>query len=75
MSAGDKEMAEYHEEVATRNATAAIAECKRLRDIIDDNNKKMADLSNQIFGFNAVVAELRNQLANVQIKLYAGGTE
>lgn len=74
MAAGDKEILQAFEEVTTRNVRAAVDYSMETRKLTRKLEKKVDLLEGNIRQLNQRLDSIQSLLANVQAKLYAGGT-
>ena len=74
MEAGEYENRKAFEEVTTRNVRTVIDYSKATRDLVRESDKKVDHVEKLLQEQNKTIAQLRQQLAVVQGKLYNGGT-
>jgi len=74
MSAGEKEIVLASEEVQRRNIKAMLNHGNETRKITRDLEKELEQMKEQIRLQDQKIEELRNQIVNIQARLYQGGT-
>jgi len=74
MESGERELKQAFEEVTTRNVRAILQHSNETRVIARDLEKKVVLLQETIREQVKEIQALKNQLANVQTKIFSGGT-
>lgn len=74
MESGEKELRKAFEEVTTNNVKAAVAYSTETRKLIRTLEQRQNRLEEERKQDKALIESLRKQLANVQTKIYSGGT-
>ena len=74
MSAGEKEIVLASEEVQRRNIQSMLEHGNNTRTLFRDLEDKVNHLQEQIRLQDQTIAELRNMLSQLQMKMYQGGT-
>ena len=74
MEAGERELRKAFEEVTTRNVQATVSHSNETRRIVRELEKKIELLEGIVRNQNTIIDSLRLQLANVQTKVFSGGT-
>jgi uncharacterized protein HemX len=74
MDAGEKELRKAFEDVTTNNVKAVVDFSQGTRKLIRELEQRMNRLEEERKQDKALLESLRMQLANVQTKVYSGGT-
>jgi len=74
MSAGEKEIVLASEEVQRKNIIAMLEHGNETRRLVRDLDTQLQQQKEQIRLQDQTISELRNQIANLQMKMYQGGT-
>ena len=74
MEAGERESRKAFEDVTRNNVRTVIDYSKATRELVRESNKKVEHIEKLLQEQNNTIAQLRQQLAVVQGKLYNGGT-
>ena len=74
MEAGEREMRKAFEQVTTNNVRTVIDYSKTTRELVRESGKKVEHMEKLLQEQNKTIAQLRQQLAVVQGKLYANGS-
>ena len=74
MEAGERESRKAFEDVTRNNVRTVIDYSKATRELVRESNKKVEHIEKLLQEQNNTIAQLRQQLAVVQGKLYSGGT-
>ena len=70
----DREVLQAFEETITRNVQAAVSHSNGTRDLIRQLESKVELLEGQIKQYEERFALIQTQLANMQARVYSGGT-
>jgi len=74
MESGERELKQAFEEVTTRNVKAILQHSNETRILVRELEKKVVLLEGNIREQNKEIEALKKQLANVQTKVFSGGT-
>lgn len=74
MHSGEKELRKAFEDVTTNNVKAVADFSQGTRDIVRSIETRMARLEEERRQDKSLIEKLRLQLADVQTKVYSGGT-
>lgn len=74
MAAGDREILKALEETTRRNVETAIAFGNETRKMVRELEQKVTLLESIVLSKNAEIQQLRGMLAQLQARVFAGGT-
>jgi hypothetical protein len=74
MDAGEKELRKAFEDVTTNNVKAVLDFSQGTRNLIRELEQRMNRLEEERKQDKSLIESLRMQLANVQTKIFSGGT-
>ena len=75
MEVGELEVKKALEEVQVRNIIGIADFTQKSREMILEQNKKIASLNSQVQAQAALLNEFRVQLAHLQTKVFSGGSD
>lgn len=74
LEAGKREMLQIFEDNTTRNVTAVVEYSKETRAIVRKFEEELLAAHNRITMLEDTIKQIKTQLVNMQIKVYAGGS-
>lgn len=74
LEAGEREVRRIFEDVTTGNVKAVLGHANETRTMLRDVEKKVKSLENMVLTQQGLLDILRSQLANLQAKMYIGGS-